>query len=311
MTDERRFEALGKPYNHKWRVAGVFAIVLALFIGTQVVVTLGVVVWAKTRGLALTDDVELFKAIPPLIGFVVANLSALSILVGLVAGVRLITHQPIGSLVAVALKPRWGRFGVGAGVTAVVIPVLGGLQALLFPGSLEASLEWGRIGPALALALAITPLQCLAEELLFRGFLLQLISGKKGRVRLAVTVTATLFALLHFPNPDGRTGGWLYSLVCYGGFGLTFAVLAVREQGIELGWGIHTANNLFGLLVFSESDEVSLIRLPALFRSTHFDPWLSAGSALLALGVIALVTQRLWPRPSVGAAPPRLSAELA
>jgi uncharacterized protein len=304
-----RFEALGREYNRGWRVAGVVGVVLAVFGGVQVAVGAGVYVWERAHGRAPAED--FLDGLHPLFAFTLVNLSALSILVGLLSGVRLVTRQPLLSLFTAAPAPRWRRFAVGGATTAMVTAAVGVAEAIASPGSLQAPLPWADFWPAFGLALVLTPLQCLAEELCFRGFLLQLVSGRRARVRLAVCVSTTLFAAGHLPNPEARAGGWLYSVAVYGGFGLVLSLLAVREQGIELGWGVHTANNLFGLLVLSECEEASLLKLPALVRATHFDPWLSALPSLVVVCLVGLLTQWLIPARRVEAGGPLPDAESA
>jgi len=289
MVERLRFEALGTPYNRGWRPIGVVGVLMTVVVLAQLAAAF---FWTRALGRPLTE--ASLRELPGALSLAVLGLVAGLTLLGFLWGVHLITRQPLLLLGTVAPAPRWRRFGVGAAVTAVVVMAMTGLQALLLPGSFEAPLPWTRFLPMLAVGVLVAPLQSLFEELLFRGYLLQVLSGKHDRVRLAVALSAALFALLHLANPDVQVGGWLYGLTYYGGFGLTLALLTVREQGIELAWGIHAMNNLLSFCFIGESEEVSAYQLPVLFRSTHFVPWLSAALGLVALGLIALGTQRLW-----------------
>ncbi|WIA43570.1 hypothetical protein OEZ86_010019 [Tetradesmus obliquus] len=64
---------------------------------------------------------------------------------------------------------------------------------LLGGGGSEAGVGWGQL-PQLLLAAAVSP--AVAEELLFRGFLLTALQERLGRID-AVAVCAALFALIH------------------------------------------------------------------------------------------------------------------
>jgi hypothetical protein len=122
------------------------------------------------------------------------------------------------------------------------------------------------------MAIIITPLQTTAEELFFRGYLVQagsLIS--RNWIFLSIW-SGVLFALPHFTNPEvaANTGLVLLTFFVLGAF-LTW--ISLKDGTIELAIGVHAANNLMaGLLVtFPES----VLPTPAILTTTHFDPLFS------------------------------------
>ena len=102
------------------------------------------------------------------------------------------------------------------------------------------------------LAIIITsPFQAIAEEMFFRGYLMNVISGlsvnlseKAGRWT-SVVVSALIFALMH-----GTQNAWLFADRFT--FGLLAGWLVIVTGGIEAGAAAHVVNNLFafGYAVF-------------------------------------------------------------
>ncbi len=83
-------------------------------------------------------------------------------------------------------------------------------------------------------------------------------------------------------------------------FGLLFGWFALADEGIEVSWGMHTANNLFLLLFVTE--EHSALPTPALWRQLDATPSLKDIFQLLFLvGVLWVVLERIyrWKLPSL------------
>ena len=79
------------------------------------------------------------------------------------------------------------------------------------------------------------PLQSIAEEFMFRGFLLQTFGSWFKIPVLAIVIQAIIFALFHGYNSFGLLGV-LFMGIIYGFF-------AWKTNGIEVSSAIHTANN--------------------------------------------------------------------
>ena len=135
----------------------------------------------------------------------------------------------------------WGTLMIAA---AIGLPAIFGYMRL----------EWGDLSLGVAATSALVVLlgwmvQGAAEEVLFRGFLFQIIGVRVG-LFAGMLVSSVLFALLHIFNENIG----LLALVNLILFGLFAAVYSLREGGL---WGIfalHTAwnwaqANLFGMKV--------------------------------------------------------------
>ena len=107
----------------------------------------------------------------------------------------------------------------------------------------------------MVLSLILIPLQCIAEEYVFRGALMQALGSWFKIPILAIVIQAILFALLHSYDALG--------VVSIAISGVVFGLLAWRTNGIEAGAAIHSINNLMGFYIValglgSISSKVSL-----------------------------------------------------
>jgi len=99
------------------------------------------------------------------------------------------------------------------------------------------------------------PIQSIAEEYMFRGFLLQMLGSWSNIPALAVVIQAIIFAMAHGYNSFGFLEVLAMGLVC--GF------FAWKTNGIEISSAIHTANNfilgffiMFGLQISTGAPDI-------------------------------------------------------
>ena len=117
----------------------------------------------------------------------------------------------------------------------------------LAPSILIAFVAEGRVGEnrfgiaGLLLCLVLTSLQCVAEEYMFRGFILQTVGSWTKVPFLGVLIQLLVFMLLHPYN------AWGVLSVAVMGFALGF--LALYTKGLEAGAAFHIVNNLSGILL--------------------------------------------------------------
>ena len=90
----------------------------------------------------------------------------------------------------------------------------------------------------LILCLILIPVQCIAEEYIFRGFVMQTLGSWFKMPIIALIIQTVAFAILHLYNSSGIVG------VAVTGFILGF--LAWRTNGLEAGAALHSINNLTG-----------------------------------------------------------------
>ncbi len=205
---------------------------------------------------------------------------------------RVIHGRPAASLVAAGRPIRWGRLALGflAWLALAAVITLG--EELIFPGRYRLTLDLARLLPFAAVAVVLFPLQSSAEELFFRGYLLQGLGLlTRSRLLLAV-VTGLVFAGLHLENPEAGSEFWLV-MGFYFAFGAALALITLRDDGLELALGIHAANNLFTALVANFKG--SAVESPSIFTASGFTPWYSLASTVVGLAVIWILFFRAQP----------------
>jgi membrane protease YdiL (CAAX protease family) len=124
------------------------------------------------------------------------------------------------------------------------------LELASTPGDLEFARTAGPILLFLPFVVLLIPIQVLAEEVVFRGYLLQLVARLTGRTWLRLLIPTALFSLLHLGNPDVTYGG-IWGALTVVVIALYLAHLAIRGNGLEHAAGFHLGLNLFGLVVVS------------------------------------------------------------
>ena len=94
----------------------------------------------------------------------------------------------------------------------------------------------------LIVLLISVPIQCIAEEYIFRGFFMQTLGSWFKIPLLALILQAIIFALGHGYNSIG-----VFETLVYG---LGYGFFAWKTNGLEVSSALHTANNFtFGLFV--------------------------------------------------------------
>ena len=110
--------------------------------------------------------------------------------------------------------------------------------------------------------LIVVPLQCITEEYVFRGLLMQTLGSWFNIPLLAIILQAIIFGFTHGYNGIGIIGTIIS--------GLVMGFLAWKANGLEVSSAFHTANNLsFSLLVmFGIQSSTSTIQMADLIIST-------------------------------------------
>lgn len=162
---------------------------------------------------------------------------------------RLITNfKPLGLIHSIAGRMRWSYLGVFL-VFGFLIFGLYNVGNLVLAGSLTTQnsvhpLNSGMFWLYIVLILLIVPFQCYAEELLFRGYLMQTVGRWLKNPVWAIIIPAPIFMVLH--------GYGLWGLLSVLTMALIAGFLCWYTGGLEAGIGLHIANNvsifIFGLL---------------------------------------------------------------
>jgi membrane protease YdiL (CAAX protease family) len=101
----------------------------------------------------------------------------------------------------------------------------------------------------------IIPLQTTFEELFFRGYLIQSFGRRFKAPLFPMLMSGVIFGLMHYSNPEVKVLGSAI-LGYYILIGIFTSLMAVMDEGIELGIGFHAANNIFGCLIVTNHWQV-------------------------------------------------------
>jgi membrane protease YdiL (CAAX protease family) len=203
-------------------------------------------------------------------------------LLGTVLVTALIHRRSPLTLVTGRRSVDWGRVGTGFGVLFALVVLSTFVEYLLYPSSFSLGPSLAAFAPFALLALVLTPIQATAEELFFRGYLVQGAGLISRNSLFLAAASGVLFMLPHLANPGLVLPVALYHF----GFGAFFAWVSLRDGTLELAIGAHAANNLFGAAVLGF--EGSALSTPTLFYTDRFVPAYSLAQFLVAAALFYL-----------------------
>jgi hypothetical protein len=123
-----------------------------------------------------------------------------------------------------------------------------------------------------------------AEELLFRGYILQQLAARFRSPVIWAFLPALTFGLLHFDT--GRLGGMaIWAVAATTLFGLMAADLTARTGNLGAAWGLHFGNNAFGILILGTPGNLSGL---ALFQTPYTADDMSRAGAVPVLDILFL-----------------------
>lgn len=206
--------------------------------------------------------------IDPLLTFILLNFSFVMLLVGLWFAVRWIHQRRFTTLITPQPSIRWRRIGQGLSAWFIFAFLSSLVEFLYRPAAFQITFDPFRFVPFAVAILILTPVQTSAEELLFRGYLMQSSSLITRWRPFVLALPAFLFTLGHLANPEIQSGFWLL-VAYYFGFGLFAGLITLRDDSLELALGVHAANNLWGALFANYAN--SALQTPAVVTATSID----------------------------------------
>lgn len=212
--------------------------------------------------------------------FVAINASILMLLLGVVFVVTVIHRRSWRTLVTPYVRIDWRRIAQGAAVWVALALVFSLIEHLLYPGRYAWSLDLARWLPFALAALLLTPLQCAAEELVFRGYVLQGLGRFLRNPVMLALLSSVIFTLPHLYNPEVVAYGLAIMAANYFLMGLFLAGVTLRDGRLELAIGAHAGNNLLLALVVRYED--SVFETESVFTAGALDPVYSLVTLLLS-----------------------------
>jgi uncharacterized protein len=267
--------------NNWWRV--VLAVLLILFMWQIIgaIPSALVLVWGMLNG-TLGPNLSLgsLAGLDTTVNFVMLMLASIFFLCGIFLAMRFLHKRSLRSLVTPARSVDWGRVFQGSGIWFLLVAFVSASEALLFPGRYVWNLDLPRFIPFVFLALVFIPIQTSAEELFFRGYVLQIAGLRLRNIWGLCTLSGVLFGLPHMLNPEASVNYPLLGLY-YFAFGFCMAYISLRDGRLELALGAHAANNFFSVIFANYA--VTVLPSPSLFTVNVLDPLFSVPAALVGM----------------------------
>jgi membrane protease YdiL (CAAX protease family) len=269
--------------NAWWRyVLGIgFILFATLFIGgLPLVVAIVYIGLAGNPATSVDRTTGALTGVDPAISLAINLASFVVAFAAIALAVRLIHRRPFVSLITPGRRIRWRRIALGFGVWFVLAGLISLVEQWIFPGRYALTLDLPRLLPFALVAVVLLPIQTSAEELFFRGYLLQGVGLLTRNRLLLAALNGLMFALPHIANPEVTVDFWLV-MGFYFAFGAVLTLFVLRDNGLELALGIHAGNNLFTALLANYKG--SALETPAVFTASGFTPWYTLVSTLIAL----------------------------
>jgi membrane protease YdiL (CAAX protease family) len=267
-----------------WRLAGGIVLIIGVTLLSQVVVswalaTLALVEEARTNGnLAIGQAWTVAaSALATWTGSLFRIGSIGAIWIGVWLAVAGLQRRPLACVLGADCRLSRAHFARGL-LAALIMGVVGEIAFYVIDPSLHRSEvaigDWLFWLAPFALALL---LQSSAEEVLFRGYLIQSLAARFRNPWIWAFLPTLIFALLHW---EARASGMMNAaiLVSIASFGMAALIATYLTGDLGAAMGIHFGNNLFALLIASHQ---RMFNIPALFESHPFEqPGWSVGNAI-------------------------------
>lgn len=275
-------DAVHSGLNAWWRYLVALFIILLFWLGIGSLPTLLLIGWIYFQRIATGSAAALatFDDLPMLPTFIATMLSFVFLLVGLYLAVRLVHNRKFKTLITPKAKISWLRVGQGFGFWFLLVLGVSLLESVLNPGRYQLDFQIGNWVLFAILGVLFIPIQTSAEELLFRGYLVQALGLKIRNTWVLSLASGILFGVLHLGNPEASSNIWLMTAY-YVIFGIFLALITLWDGSLELVLGLHAANNLFSALFVTYPD--AALRTPALFTVNFLDPLYNLLSLIGAL----------------------------
>ena len=209
--------------------------------------------WLVTgRSRAFADTYRSLLAYEVPFGMVAAQLG-IALLIPISAALVLTLHHVHPSyLFSVVPGLRWRPFLLFLAVAAVTLNGVLWAQNAIVGKAMTFDPQPGFAGFLVAILLT-SPLQAAAEEVFFRGYLLQALGSWAPNRWVGILGSAAVFALFH-----GTQNGWLFASRF--AFGVLAAVLVVYVGGLEAGIAAHIVNNVSAFIYAGLSTGIAALK---------------------------------------------------
>ena len=209
------------------------------------------------------------------------------------AAVRWVHRRPALTLLTGRQSFAWSACLRSAGAVLATVAIMAVAWKLVWPEDIRFVFDPGRFFLFLPFILVLTPLQVLAEEVVFRGYILQGVARLTGLWLIRLLVPAILFTIVHIPNEEFQAGGW-WAAADYAVIALYLGFLTLRGNGLEYATGVHLGLNTSFFVIVGYSQ--TWLRTPSIFLIDGYDFRIGLiGTLIICLVHYLAVMRRLEP----------------
>ena len=179
--------------------------------------------------------------------------------------VKYVHKRNFKSVITSRLKIDWKRFWFAFVLWGSIVVILSMIDIYLAPDDYTWNFNPIPFFTLLLVSFLLLPFQTSAEELVFRGYLMQGLGLLAKNRWFSLVVTSVAFGLLHGANPEVEKLGFGI-MVFYIGTGFLYGITTLMDEGTELALGLHASNNI--IAAFLVTTDWTVFQTDALFIDT-------------------------------------------
>ena len=163
------------------------------------------------------------------LGTIVAMLPALAL------ATLVVRDRPFSSYSSSRGGFAWGAFAKCVGVATAIYAVDFVVEGIILPGGIN-QVDPLFTASGLVVCVLLVPLQCVAEEYVFRGFVLQTVGSWTRQPAIGILISTIAFTVGHSYNVVGLIGIFFN--------GIVWGLAVCKTRGLEATCAIHIVNNV-------------------------------------------------------------------
>ena len=193
--------------------------------------------------------------------YIIQNINFIFFTLGIFLTVKFLHQRKFLTLVSAEAKINFRRLFLGFGAWFLIIALMTIIGFVLEPDNFEFAFNPSQWLILLPCALILTPIQTSAEELFFRGYLIQGLGLITKQPLILMFINGILFMLPHLGNPEiQRDPTWI--ALYFFAFGVFCSFITLEDNRLELALGVHAANNLLHIFITTKD---SALPVPAIW----------------------------------------------
>lgn len=208
--------------------------------------------WQLIGGIFMLAFISFFPSNEIIASYLSVNIPSLTLFIFSIIGTRVVFNCSLNTMIS-ERKHKGGSYLI----TALIAFALIFLSTIISYKNLSLDQHTIKIKLImLFIVLAITPIQCISEEYLFRVLLSRIINTDKNSSKLLISfISGLLFLFAHMVNnPEFKVSSYFLLSLYYFTFGFLAMYLGIHFSDFTYPIVIHIVNNLYSALIVGYKD---------------------------------------------------------